>query len=341
MRTHALLAATLTACVAWGLGGGPVARGGGKAAAPGPLVVTDNAGKESKVTNWRFLQGTRHLSWLAPAAAPKAKEKNKDGEKEEDGKAPTGPEALEFREGNSTTYADGILTLVPLTSIKKIDYDNENKTVTVTYLKAGAGGPEEGTLTGSTRYVGVNKLTLEGEADLGELGKAALKYQGGNAKGVRSIQFPAPKAAPAPTGRPAVVTAKDKKHSQHKVVGLEPLYLVGKGEYRLISKLQFKATVKVPLEKLEKLRYLKPEGKEGAILDFEITLKGGQQHTLTLLQNVNPEDGEPARLKGVVGRVAAGYQLFPPHTLEEVRFDTSEVAPPEKGKDAKPKKDEP
>ena len=34
-----------------------------------------------------------------------------------------------------------------------------------------------GTLTGSTKYKGVNKLTVEGESDLGELGKAKAGSQ--------------------------------------------------------------------------------------------------------------------------------------------------------------------
>ena len=43
---------------------------------------------------------------------------------------PTGPEALEFREENSTNFAKGILTLVPLERIRSIDYDNDKQVVT-------------------------------------------------------------------------------------------------------------------------------------------------------------------------------------------------------------------
>src|SRR5690242_4693554 len=110
----------------WTLSGPLSAGEAGKKPAAGVLVVVDNAGKEVKLSNWKFLTGTRKMTWLA--AAGKSKAKGKEGEEE----VPVGPEALEFRDENSTTFKDGILTLVPLASIKKIDYDLENRKVTVT-----------------------------------------------------------------------------------------------------------------------------------------------------------------------------------------------------------------
>jgi hypothetical protein len=307
---------TLAACLvvsgfgAVGVGGG---QENGKPADRGVLVVIDHAGKETKLKTWQFVAGTRRLGWLEAGTAlePQGKKGKKGGGPARE----TGPEALEFREENSTTYQDGILTFVPLESVKRIDYDNEAKTVTVTYLKAGEKGPEEGELKGTTKYVGINKLAIEAEADLGELGVAAIKFQGGSPKGIRAVVFPAPKAVPAPAGGKAILVARDK--GKHEAAALKVLYTVGGGRTIVLDKLQFKATVKVPLDKLETLRHVEDNGKGGGG-DFEVTLKGGAQHTLTLLKNVNPEDGTPAALQGLVGRVPAGYKLFPLHVLTEL-----------------------
>jgi hypothetical protein len=333
MRVRTLGAALLACGLAWMVGGPgdpPAARAGDKKqkkAEGKALVVVDGAGKEIRLSTWKFLRGTRRLSWLAPAAKPKGKPEKDD--KEPGDEAPAGPEVLELREENSTTFQKGILTLVPLTSLEKIEYDPENQTVKVSYLRAGEKGPETAVLTGSTKFQGINKLTLEGEVDLGELGKAAQKFQGGTAKGIRSLRFPSPQPVPAPAGRPAFVTAKDKQKTQHPVADLQALYGLGRDRARLIPKLMFKTTVKIDLAKLERLRVPEDDKDSGDGYEFEVTLKGGKQLTLTLLTETNPEDGKRALLEGLVGRVAAGYQLFPLHTLLDVQFDK---APPPKKK---------
>jgi hypothetical protein len=314
MRVRAL--SLILACgLAWVLAA-PWTSGAAGKKAGGVLVVIDHTGKEVKLSAWKFLSGTRRLSWLAPAG--KAKAKGEDGGEDE---APAAPEALELREENSTTFQKGILTLVPVAGIKKIDYDADNKTVQVAYLTATAKDGETGTLTGSTKYTGINKLTLEGEMDLGELGKAALKFQGGTPRSVKSFQFPDPRPLPAPVGRPAVITAKDKDKTKHKVSDLRALYQAGRGQERLSNLLMFKATVKIDLAKLQQLRRVESEEKNGGGYDFEVTLKSGKEHTLTLLTNTNPEDGKPAQLEGLVGRVPSGYKLFPAHTILHVQLD--------------------
>jgi len=82
----------------------------------GTLVVTDNAGKEQKLKSWTLVAGTRHLSWLAdPAPVKPDKEEDKAPAKRGARPKPvTGPEALEFREENSTDFQNGILTFIPL-----------------------------------------------------------------------------------------------------------------------------------------------------------------------------------------------------------------------------------
>src|SRR5262245_50790445 len=57
-----------------------------KPAAPGTLLIVDNTGKEQTVKSWKFTQGTRHLTWLAPGTSgkePEAKPEPKTDPKEE------------------------------------------------------------------------------------------------------------------------------------------------------------------------------------------------------------------------------------------------------------------
>jgi hypothetical protein len=272
----------------------------------GGLTVIDNAGKEVKVKSWKFLAGTVHLSWLAKANPPK---------KDEPVKVPKGPEALEFRENKSTTYEEGIKTLIPISSIRKIDYDK--KTVTVTVVKLG--GKEE-VLKGSTEFQRINKITLEAEADLGNLGVAAVKYLGGHLKdGIRGLHFadPAPAVAP-PTGKPALVIAQDKE--KHEVFDVQPLYKKANGSLHIVPTLYFKTKVKIDLAKIKKLRHIESENKKVQSYDFEVTLQDGAKHTLTLLKS-NPDDVKSGTLLGLVGRSSVGYKLFPlPHTIQEVQM---------------------
>jgi hypothetical protein len=271
---------------------------GGEKKAPA-LGIVNAAGKQEKLLRWHFTQGTRKLSWLA---APE----DKAG----------GPECLQLREEHSTTYVEGILTLIPLGSLKAIDYDPDKKSVRVTAL---ATDGKDVILSGTTKYQNFNRIALDGEADLGELGAAEVKLQGGDAKGVRGVRFPAPQPASEVRGRTATVLADDKEKSVHAVAGLTPLYLSG-STYRTLPELMFKKTVKIDLDKMIKLRRLPPADKKQTALEFEVTLGSGEQHNLTLLTKIE-HDGKTAQLVGLVGQVAVGYKLFPLHTIAELRFE--------------------
>jgi hypothetical protein len=279
-----------------------------KPGAAAPLVVLDAAGKEQKVTAWHFTAGTRRLSWVAPAA----------GDKDGKAPAPAGPEALEFREDDSTLYEEGILTLIPLDRLHALDFDNDKDTVTAR-VAVGPKADDEATLTGPTQYKGINKIVLEAEVDKGDMGVAAFKYLGGVPHGVRGLHFPAPKPpAAAPTGRPAVVTTvyKDKK-TTHKVADLQPLYISG-GRERLSPVLLFKKTLKVDVGTIRKIAVTEAEDEPA----WTVTDKDGDQTLTPLLKPTIDE--RPAVLLGLLGRVPAGYKLFPAHTLSEVDFEAAD-----------------
>src|SRR5262249_6309223 len=141
--------------------------------AEGTLVVIDAAGKEQKLKAWKFVAGTRPLSWLG--ATPARDGDDKEPDKNDKPKRPAGPEALEFREENSTTFRNGILTFVPLDRLRAIDYDGEKETVRA-HVAAGEKGDAEEVLTGTTRYAEINKLTIEADVDKGDLGVAEVKF---------------------------------------------------------------------------------------------------------------------------------------------------------------------
>lgn len=266
------------------------------------LVVPPVGGKEVKLVDWRFTHGTRQFSLTEPAPVkPKAK-------------MPTLPEFLEFREDKSTTYEKGILTLVPLGSIRKISYDREKKTVAVVVVTA---GDKDETLAGATRFIGINKITIEADAILDGLGAATVKFQGGMEKGLQSIVFPAPKGVALAKGAVTTIIADDKEKSKHTAVELQPLYQID-GQYRVLPYVMFKKTVKIELDKIAAMRFIPAEDKKKVSHDFEVTLKDGAKHTLTLLTKIDLTEKKPAFFEGLIGRVPTGYKLFPPHTIHEL-----------------------
>jgi hypothetical protein len=313
----------------------------------GTLIVIDAAGKERKLKPWKIVSGTRPLGWLAPAAPKDEPDKKDDKEnaaprpgaprieglKPGEKKGPTGPEALAFREENSTDYQEGVITLIPIDRVRTIDYDNEKRTVAIRVATNDKPDADE-LVIGSTKFVGVNRLTIEASVNVEDIGPVDLRFLGGAAeKGVRAIRFPAPKApAVLPAGRPAFVVVGDRKNIQ-KVFDLQPLYQLGDGREQAMTLLLFKGSseagpAKVDLTKISKLLMVDskvPEGKE-----VDVTLKSGTSETVTLLKGGKLGEKE-ATLVGLVCRVPGGYKLYPVHTITEIQFDEfKEEKKPEK-----------
>lgn len=282
----------------------------------GPLVVIDSAGKEQKLKTWKFTAGVRHLSWLAPAPAAGSEESGKSSKTRA---ADLGPEALEFREENSTPFVEGVMTYIPLDRLRTLDYDPEEKRVTA-HVNPGPKFADDAVLTGTTRFERVNKIAIDAEVDKGDLGIAEVRYLGGTAKGVRGLRFPAPKPPAARPGRPAVVTTAGKDPSTHKVLDLQALYRFANGRQKQVPLLMFKKTLKLDVAKIQKITVTNPEDDEGT---WQIQMKDGSDESLSLLRVVRL-DGQDAQLSGLLGRVPAGYKLFPLLTIAEVQFDAEE-----------------
>ena len=175
------------------------------------------------------------------------------------------------------------------------------------------------TLTGTTKYKGSNKIAIEAEVDKGALGVAELKYLGGTPPGHPWLAFHKRQPGPAPAGRLAAVTVADKGKPVMGVSDLQPLYRLATGPEKLMPLLMFKKTLKVDVAQIKKIAA--GEG-EGADVVWTVSLKDGNEETLTLLQTI-PLDGKEAVLEGLLGRVPGGYKLFPVHTIGEVEFDAA------------------
>ncbi|MCI0381298.1 MAG: hypothetical protein L0215_27245 [Gemmataceae bacterium] len=272
----------------------------------GPLVVLTPGGQELTLKTWTFSAGTRRLSWLEPPAPAPNKET-----------ALAGPEYLEFREDKSTAFANGILTLVPVRSLRQILYDADKKSVA---LDVAVAGGKEVKLAGSTRFAGVNKWNIEGDADPGQATVAgSLQLQDGFLKlRIRGYRFPAPDAVAEVSGRQSTIVAQDSEKAVHAVAGLTPLYKVGAG-YRTLPYLVFQKTVRIDMDKIEHMANLPAKNKKLVSLDFDLTTSDGKKQGLTLLEKISLDEKQSAVLVGLVGRVAAGYKLFPPHTIAVLR----------------------
>jgi hypothetical protein len=285
------------------------------------LTVIDAAGKEHKLKSWKITQGTRHLAWLAPQEAPDKGDKGPEAKPEGPGdkKAPKGkpnggPVALELREDNSTTFVNGILTLVPLERLRALEYDNDKKTVTAK-VATGPKADETAVLTGSTKYQGINKITIEAEVDKGDMGVAEIKFLGGQPKGVKELRFGGARAEATPPARPAKITIADGKKTVLEASDVQALYRAADGTERLSPFVMFKKTLKVDLNKVKKAS-LVMEGDEKSVT---VVFTDGEEQTLTPLPMITL-DGKEMEFLGLLGRVPAGYKHFPLHTFVEVEF---------------------
>jgi hypothetical protein len=262
------------------------------------LVVTDNAGKEQKLKEWKFTSGTRRLAWLAPKDKPME-----------------GPEALEIRELDSTTFTEGVLTLVPLDRLRAAEYDVQKEAVKLTV----ATGPKDSdvvTLNGSTGFKGgMNRPTFEGATTMGG---EKIKFVCGVEKSIKAAKFPPHKIEAQPLGRLVELTTRRDGNdpTTHKIGDFQPLYTFADGHAVLSPKLYCK-TLTTEMAKVIHIMRSRGEADETVWI---ISRKGAADETERVLPTVMI-DGKEATLAGFVGRVPAGYKLIPALIIQEVEFD--------------------
>lgn len=272
-------------------------------------TLLSGAGEKLAVKNPRFLTGTRRLTWLADGGGKNAK-----------GPADAGPECFEFRERNSTLYADGILTLVPVPAIAEIAYDEKGQTIRLTYR--GPGG-KESALQGTIKYKGINKCVVEADAGLKPFGAALVRFQGGLLEGgFAGLRLPGSETVAEEKGPAVVFLANDKENSEHQVVDPLPLYRATKvtGTKKELQVLKGDKAAAVPVADIAVLRHVPPKTKKDSPFRFELTLKDGTKENVLLLKDSPKGATPPWTFLGFVGRVAAGWKLLPAHTIRQATW---------------------
>ena len=73
----------------------------------------------------------------------------------------------------------------------------------------------------------------------------------------------------------------------------------------------------IDMDKIVSLRFVPSGDKKKVSYDYEVALKDGNKHTLTLLTKIDLDKNKSANFEGLIGRVPVGYKLFPAHTIQE------------------------
>jgi len=278
----------------------PAAKGDGE------VIVTDVEGVEHKLTAAKLAAGTRRLGWLADPKGTTVDAKQ-------------GPLALEIRETNSTTYAKGVITLVPMTHIElaKYDYGKQSASFTVKGLKE--------PLVGTLEYKGMNVLGVSGTAD----GKAASFTGGVLGKGaVKTITFPAVTPlppAPKEPGKSWAVKIVPPKKGTGSVVEFPPLvvrnlkalYQFPGGTEQLVDGVPLRKGTPIPFDDKLKRFELLANDENTNIAVAEIEVVGGPEKTVAIPLTMEV-DKKTGHLAGFLGEVDAGWKLFPLHTVRTI-----------------------
>ncbi len=276
------------------------------AAEPMPAVtVLEATGESTPLVNAKFTQGTRRLAWLAD---PKGTTED----------AKKGPLAFELREPGSSTFVQGVVTLIPLSSIESMKYDYEKKLFTL--QAAGIMAP----FGGSLEFIGFNAVGLEAEVKKGNAGIAVVKYRGGQAKGgIRGISMTGAKAyerkadAQATNWSVQIVDAK-AKNPVLNVSNLRPLYRLPDGTEKFMPVLPFQKTLQLDWADVRGLKHEAPTMK-GQPAELIVIGKDGKEQTLSP-KTILEQDGKKATLLGLLGEVPGGFKLIPLHTILELKF---------------------
>lgn len=270
---------------------------------PAPVAVVDALGKEHKLTGLKLTAGTRRLAFLAD---PK-------GTTEESKK---GPLAFELREMNSTTFAKGVVTLIPLACVESVKYDfekrvgHEKPSMTVSVK-----GQKE--LLGTLEFRGINTLAFEGKT-----GDGSSKFSGGGKDSIRSISWPVAKPLPS---RPASSMAWSvqivqllPKDPELTVRNIKTLYSFPGGTEQLLDAIPVRKGEPLTFDaKLKSLEWLAVDSNT-QMAAVEVLVEGSTERLLAVPLTLE-RDKRIGTLIGLVGEVDHGWKLFPLHAIKQLK----------------------
>lgn len=288
------------------LGAGPVpfVIGAGEPAA-GELVVVDVDGKEHFLRGVKFGTGTKRLAWLA----------DPNGTTED---AKTGPLALEVRESTSAMpLAQGIITLVPITSIESLRYDFDKELVSIAVK--GLSQP----LSGALFYPRVNVIGISGTSSTkttsftgGVRGKPSVKSislggaqphtrsKGGTSWNIRIVK--------TKKDEPVVVDNPTLTARNLKVLVSQP-----GGREQLLDGLPIRKGQPIPFDAKLKRFELLANDLNTNFAAAEIDLGSDAERVIAIPLGPG-EDKTTGTLIGILGEVDAGWKLFPLHTIKVI-----------------------
>lgn len=260
-------------------------------------TLIDAAGKEHKLASPKFLAGTRRLAFLA-----EPKGTTEDAKK--------GPLALEIREPNSTTFQNGVTTLIPVSCVESVKYDYEKLSLAVAVKGQ---DPVPGTL----QFRGINVLILEVKN-----GEATTRFTGGASKGgFKSIAWP--NAKPLPSRAVGTAWSVQIVHPAAKdptltVRNLKALYSFPSGAEQLADALPVRKGEPLKLDtSIKKLEFIAVD-QNTQMSAMELTTEGVPERLLAvpLTQDFGSRTGT---ITGFLGEVDAGWKFFPLHTIKVLK----------------------
>lgn len=266
------------------------------ATSEGTATVVNSEGGEVKVTGLKFTAGTHRLAWLAD---PKGSTED----------ARKGPLAVEVREMQSTTFAKGVVTYVPVSSLESVTYDYDKKFVN--FSIKGIKEPLKGTL----QYKGLNVLNFDGSVD----GKATKFIAGVPGKsGVKSITFAGAKELTEPKkgGTTWVIQIIQAAENPPLIVrNLKLLYHYTGGIEKLEDKIPVRKGESIPLNgTVKRLEILATDPNTNiAAAEIDTATATDKVIAIPLTQEADKRTGT---LVGFVGEVDAGWKMFPLHTIK-------------------------
>jgi hypothetical protein len=266
--------------------------------APTEATVTDAEGKEVKVTGLKLTVGTRRLNWLA----------DPNGTTDD---AKKGPLALEVREPHSTTYAKGVVTLVPVAAVESIKYDYDKQVAS--YTVKGLAEPLAGTL----QFKGINVLGFGGTVD----GKMTTFSGGAFTKGnIKAVAFADAKPLPArKAGLPWLVQIDQPKamNPTLKASNFKFLYQFPGG----VEELRDAGTVRKgePLKLDDSVKAYTSLAVDVNAGMVAAEVQVGDAEKVVLIPLRVEQDGKTGTLVGLLGEVDAGWKLFPLETIKSMK----------------------
>ena len=266
--------------------------------ADAPITLVDASGKEYKLTNVKLNTSVRRLAFLGD---PKGATDD----------AKRGRLALEIREPNSTSFAKGVTTIIPLSSIESVKYEYEKQSLSVAVK-----GQEP--VTGTLQYQNINVISLDAKTN-----DVTAKFSGGKKDGFRSIAW----ANAKPMASRAVGTAwqvqiyhPEAKHPSLTVRNLKAIYSFPGGIEQLADSLPVRKGESLKLDTtLKKLEIVavdtNPSFQNAAM---EVTVEGNPEK-LIAVPLLNDLGNRTGTLIGFIGEVDAGWKLFPLHCIKVIK----------------------